>query len=274
MNSVAPVSVVVPCFRCMATIDRAVASVVAQTHRPAELILVDDASGDGTLDCLHALQQRLGDWVQVRALETNVGAAQARNVGWDSATQGLIAFLDADDAWHPRKIELQMAYMLDHPEVVLCGHLHRVLEAPVETAAQWDLPLQVQAQPVRWRDLLLRHQFVTPSVMLRRELPLRFAAKQRYMEDYRLWLEVASVPFPMAKLQVELAAIYKPPYGASGLSGDMWAMELAELAVLSHYRATGHLSWPSWLGLAAYSVLKYLRRLLVVQWRKSRAPAV
>lgn len=264
MSPIAPVSVVVPCFRCKATIERAVASVVAQTHRPAELILVDDASGDGTLDCLRTVQQRLGDWVQVLSLKANAGAAQARNAGWDRASQGLVAFLDADDAWHPRKLEIQVAYMQDHPDVALSGHLHRVLAATEKHVPQWDLPLQVQAHPVRWRDLLLRHQFVTPSVMLRRELPLRFAAQQRYMEDFRLWLEIASKGYPIAKLQVPLAATYKPPYGAAGLSANLWSMQRSELAVLRHFQQTGNLATFAWLLLVAYSVLRYVRRRMIV----------
>lgn len=51
----APVSVVVPCFRCAATIDDAIASVAAQTLRPAEILLVEDGSGDDTLAALHRL---------------------------------------------------------------------------------------------------------------------------------------------------------------------------------------------------------------------------
>lgn len=273
MMGVVPVSVVVPCFRCKATIERAVASVVAQTVRPAELILVDDASGDGTLDYLYALRQRLGNWVKILALAANAGAAQARNAGWDTAAQDWVAFLDADDAWHPRKLELQLAYLQDHPEVVLCGHLHRVMVDPHGAIPQWDVPVTMHSRAVTWHDLLLRHQFVTPSVMLRRNLPFRFAANQRYMEDYRLWLEVASAQLPIAKLQVELAAIYKPPYGASGLSGDMWAMERAELAVLSHFRTLGRLSFVGWVGLVAYSLLKYLRRVWIVQ-RQRRATSI
>ena len=91
MNAIVPVSVVVPCYRCRATIERAVASVVAQTWRPAQLILVDDASDDDTAVLLDAIQQRLGDWVEVLALAENGGAAQARNAGWERATQTFVA---------------------------------------------------------------------------------------------------------------------------------------------------------------------------------------
>ena len=63
----APVSVVVPCYRCKATIGRAIASVESQTQPPQEIILVDDASGDGTLEVLLEIRERLGpDRVKVQ----------------------------------------------------------------------------------------------------------------------------------------------------------------------------------------------------------------
>ena len=77
-----PVTVVVPCYRCANTIERAIASVAAQTLRPNELLLVEDASGDGTLEVLLALQRRYEEWIRVIPLELNAGAAFDRNAGW------------------------------------------------------------------------------------------------------------------------------------------------------------------------------------------------
>lgn len=267
MNAIVPVSVVVPCYRCRATIERAVASVVAQTWRPAQLILVDDASDDDTAVLLDAIQQRLGDWVEVLVLAENGGAAQARNAGWERATQTFVAFLDADDAWHPRKLEVQYGYMADHPQIALSGHKHRELSSHASELPNWTLLASWDVQPVTWRALLLRHQFVTPSVMLRRDLPMRFARNLRYMEDYRLWLDVADAPYEMVKLNLDLAAIYKAAYGATGLSGNLWQMERAELAVLRHFRQMKRLSVALWMLVSVYSLAKYLRRRLIVWLR-------
>ncbi len=104
----APVSVVVPCFRCAPTVGRAVESVMRQTEPVQEIILVDDCSDDGTGAMLHDIAQRAGDGrVRVLALARNSGPATARNAGWNAAVGDYVAFLDADDAWHPRKIEFQ-----------------------------------------------------------------------------------------------------------------------------------------------------------------------
>lgn len=263
--AMAPVSVVMPCYRCAATVERAVASVAAQTLRPAEMILVDDCSGDGTLDLLRALQARHGEWIRVVALPANAGAASARNAGWNVAAQPLIAFLDADDAWHPQKIEIQYGYMQQHPDVALSAHLCRQLPQTATGPLAWPVTLAGE-QDLTWTGLLLRHHFVTPSVMLRREIGLRFAEGMRHMEDHRLWLEIIAAPLRTVKLRVELVAVFKPVYGASGLSADMWRMEQAELANYRHFQGIGKISVPQLLCLQCYSLAKFVRRLLIVRF--------
>jgi glycosyltransferase involved in cell wall biosynthesis len=264
MMPTAPVTVVVPCYRCAATIERAVASVIAQTLRPAELVLVDDASGDGTVEVLQSLRQQYGEWITVVEQPVNGGAASARNAGWDRATQPFVAFLDADDAWHPQKMKIQYAYMVQHPEVAASGHLCRQLPASSAVPPQW--PVRVgSATRLTWFGLLVRHAFVTPSAMVRRDLPFRFASNQRYMEDHRLWLDIVGGELPVVKLDAELAAIYKPGYGASGLSADLWRMEQGELANYRYFFQLGKISLPLLAGLYCYSLLKYVRRLVIVR---------
>ncbi len=266
MSTTAPVSVVVPCYRCVATIARAVSSVAAQTLRPAEMILVEDASGDATLQRLHALQAQYGPWIRVVALAANTGAASARNAGWNLATQPYIAFLDADDAWHPQKLEIQYGYMRQHPEVALSGHLCRQLPADAQGATHWPIAWTPgDVLHVTWCQLLLRHQFVTPSVMLRREMKPRFFEGARHMEDHRLWLEIVGTPLPTVRLQVELTAVYKPVYGASGLSADMWRMERAELANYRYFHGRGKLSMVQLFLLQGFSLVKFVRRLVIVR---------
>lgn len=274
-NSVVPVAAVIPCFRCASTIRRAIDSVVRQTQKPAELILVDDASGDETLGVLHALEQQYPDWIKVIALHENAGAASARNAGWELATQTYIAFLDSDDAWHPQKIEIQYAYMSSHPEVTLCGHGFRRLTKD-NALPDWEVD-QCVAQPIHKWLLMLSNRFVTPSVMLRRDIEQRFVEKQRYMEDHMLWLKIVCGGGTVVKLSAQLAAIYKRPFGVMGLSAQFWSMERGDLGnYLRLYRANYINSFQ--LGaLIVYSVLKYIRRLLIywirLRWEKTEVHA-
>ena len=269
-DHVVPVSVVVPCFRCAATVARAVASIAQQTRKPAEVVLVDDASGDGTLEILQALAQQHAGWIKVIALKKNLGAASARNAGWDAASQPYIAFLDADDTWHPKKIEIQYTYMSAHPGVVLCGHGHRVIKQ-TDILPNWELA-DFEAVCINKWALLLSNRFVTPSVMLRRDVKQRFVEGQRHMEDHLLWLELVCSGAVVMKLSAELAAIYKSPFGTAGLSAQLWPMEKCDLNNYSRLHNGGCINLIEWFSLGLYSLLKYVRRLLIywlhLRWKK------
>jgi hypothetical protein len=259
---VAPVSVVVPCYRCADTIERAVRSVVAQTLRPAEVILVDDGSPDNTGAALERLRERFGaDWIRIVRLPRNLGSASARNAGWDLVTQRYVAFLDSDDAWHPRKIEIQCAWMEAHPEVSASGHSSLQLSSETEAPAD---PVSGEAHAVTQAMLYASNQFITPSVMLRREIPQRFEPGKRYMEDYLLWLEIIASGRTISRLPQILAYTFKAPFGERGLSANAWRMESGELAVFSTLRKKGNIGVGLWLLLSGFSVAKFLRRMLML----------
>lgn len=266
----AAVSVVIPCYRCAKTIGRTFTSVASQTIKPAEIILVDDASGDETLETLQQLAQANPGWVKVLSLSANQGAANARNAGWDAASQPFIAFLDADDAWHAKKIEIQYSCMEANPDVVLSGHAHKILGEKMANL-DWDVS-EWRADAVSKKALLFSNRFITPSVMIRRDIPFRFAVGRRHMEDHLLWLEVACGGLSIAKLNVELAAIFKPSFGSSGLSEQLWAMELGDLGNYRHLYDQGHLKFPQWLGLSLFSLIKFARRVVLywgfIKWSK------
>jgi glycosyltransferase involved in cell wall biosynthesis len=100
------VSVVIPAFNCAATIQEAVATARGQTHRPMEIIVVDDASTD---DTLAKLEKLTGPDLVILRNTHNAGGAASRNRGIDAARGDVIAFLDADDLWDPWKLERQLA---------------------------------------------------------------------------------------------------------------------------------------------------------------------
>lgn len=258
-----PVSVVIPCYRCKATLRRAIASVAGQSARPAEVILIDDGGDDGVLGLLRDIQREFGeDWAKVIALRENRGAGAARNAGWNIATGRYIAFLDADDTWHPRKIEIQYSFMESNPGVALCGHAH----ARIKDGETLDRPRRNPGhRTVSRAQLLLSNRFITPSVMLRRDLPHRFLEGARHMEDHLLWLEIASTGARVARLNETLAFIYKRPFGESGLSAHLFAMESAELENYRLLRRKRAIGIATMLVLCGYSLAKFVRRLLIVR---------
>jgi glycosyltransferase involved in cell wall biosynthesis len=253
---------VIPCYRCAAKVRRAVASVASQSLLPTELILVDDGSGDDTLAALSALREEFGsDWIKVVSLPENSGAGDARNAGWKTASGRYIAFLDADDVWHPRKIEIQHAFMEAHTDIALSGHGHRQIKEGELVSGALESP---GFRDISFRDLLLSNRFVTPSVMVRDSVRLRFLPGSRYMEDHLLWLEITAGGARAARLNEVLAFIYKNPFGESGLSARMFEMEKAELANYWRLKKNGVLGLAATLVLSGYSLAKYVRRMLLV----------
>jgi len=263
-----PVSVVIPCYRCEDTVERAVLSVVQQVTRPAEVILIDDASPDEgkTLNKLRALQQKYADDlpIEVIALEKNGGPAAARNAGWNQARQPYIAFLDADDSWLVQKLQIQFGWMREHPEVAMSGHIcaNPASSVSAESPSEWSVT------PVRKSSVLLSNPFSTPSVLLKKELPFRFENGKTYAEDFLLWQQIVCAGYPVFRLDVVLAELHKAPYGEGGLSSHLWAMEQAELDNYWRLRKSGCISGISALTLSVFSLMKFVRRLLRVMLRR------
>jgi glycosyltransferase involved in cell wall biosynthesis len=109
------VSCIVPVYNGERYLREALDSILAQTYRPIEIIVVDDGSTDGT----HEVAASYGDRVRYLC-QPNSGPAQARNFGLGAAHGEFVAFLDADDLWDPEKLARQMARFKAHPELDLC----------------------------------------------------------------------------------------------------------------------------------------------------------
>lgn len=111
------VSVIIPCYNCAATITTAVNSLLAQSWKPLQLVLVDDASTDGTGRVLSELALK-DKRITVVSLTQNEGAYGARNAGLDACKGTFITTHDADDWSHPDKIASQVYDLLSHPQAV------------------------------------------------------------------------------------------------------------------------------------------------------------
>lgn len=108
------VSVIIPAYNCEKFLDRALYSVLAQSWKNIEIIVVDDGSTDSTAE----RAARFGDKITY-VYQENAGASSARNNGIQIATGEYIAFLDADDSWVPSKLEVQVEVFLRNPGMAL-----------------------------------------------------------------------------------------------------------------------------------------------------------
>ena len=180
-------TVIMPAFQAAATIERAIASVVAQTVADWELIVVDDASTDETA----ALAERCATRdprIRVIRLERNQGAAAAMNRGWQSTRAPFVAIHDADDESLPGRLTAQLKFMQSHPEVHVLGGGAQFVDEAGRTLAWVRHPKEhAELATRRWR----QSPFVHSTVVMRREFLTAtggYPAGMRLAEDYDLWM--------------------------------------------------------------------------------------
>jgi len=176
------VSVVMPVYNARDFLRASVASVLEQTHRRLELVAVDDGSSDGSLELLTTLAQEDAR-IRVIRQPVNGGVAAARNAGLAAATGSHIAFLDSDDRWHPRKLELQLAWMLQTGARVAYAAYDRV-------APSGKLLSQVRPPAsVSYADMLKSNYICLSTGMYDRSLG-DVSFRKIGHEDYVFWLDL------------------------------------------------------------------------------------
>jgi glycosyltransferase involved in cell wall biosynthesis len=111
----ATISCIVPVYNGARFLGAALDSILAQSLPPTEVIVVDDGSTDATVDVVDAYARHV-QYVR----QENAGPAAARNRGIGLASGDFLSFLDADDLWHPNKLERQLAALESDPEAGIC----------------------------------------------------------------------------------------------------------------------------------------------------------
>lgn len=197
-TTVPRVSVVIPTYNCEHYIAETIESVLGQSFKNLEIIVVDDGSKDRTLEVV----ARYGSAIKLYTQE-NSRVCAARNRGLLEASGEFVCFMDHDDYWFPDKLEAQVKAMLDYPEmsVVYGGFiLWKPDDDGVFPAAQTfnllQFPDGIDEEYSGW----IYHQFLidcwmlTSTAMFRREIFNRcepFDVKLPYSEDWDLWLRLS-----------------------------------------------------------------------------------
>ncbi len=253
------ISVVIPVYNAEATLRRALDSIRSQTLPPLEVICVDDSSRDGSVNIAERYDPAGAFMLRVVKQPRNAGAAAARNCGLDLAEGDVVAFLDADDIWSPEKLRRQLEAMQRHGLDLVGGHsglLAQEISGPVLHGANEPLDTHV----VSLLRAMLSNPFHTSSVLVRRDARVRFPDNGQLSEDYALWLQLIAAGWRCAHHSQPLSFMYKPSFGSSGLSAQLWRMQRGELAALGAVGQRGH---PGALLLALpVSCLKFGVRLL------------
>ncbi|MBC2170239.1 glycosyltransferase family 2 protein [Listeria booriae] len=127
------VSVIIPTYNSEATIAKTISSVLNQTYKSLEIIIVDDASNDKTVQIIQDIDK---SQISLFVLKQNIGAAEARNVALSKARGRFIAFLDSDDTWYPEKLVRQLRFMEEHQAGFSFTAYERVVASTVKNTVQ------------------------------------------------------------------------------------------------------------------------------------------
>jgi glycosyltransferase involved in cell wall biosynthesis len=183
---VTEVSVIIPTFNRAQKVRRAVSSVLDQTFKDFEVIVIDDGSSDETVDLLEGFRDR----ITIISHPENLGVSAARNSGIRASRSPFIAFLDSDDYWLPEKLETQVRYFRENPDAIAC----QTEEIWVRNGVRVN-PWKKHIKPSG--DIFeqsLKLCLVSPSaVMLKRSLLDEvglFDETFPVCEDYDLWLRI------------------------------------------------------------------------------------
>jgi len=216
-------TVVVPVYNAAATIAATVRSVLTQTERDFELLLIDDGSTDDSL----AIMLRLGaEDDRIRVLShRNQGVASTRNLGVDLARGALIAFLDSDDAWHPTKLERHRALHAVDPDIGISFARIAFLEAQKAVHAEVRTCSTVPAGDLTLTQVIGENPVCTASnIVVTRDCLAAvglFTVGMDYAEDQE-WLARAVDAGIRVRGIDELLVAYR--LSPAGLSSNLHAM--------------------------------------------------
>lgn len=260
------VSAIIPVFNAAHFVADAIESILAQTRRPDEIVVVDDGSTDDTAQVVARYASQGVRYIY----QQNRGPGSARNRGIQETKGELIAFLDADDLWLPAKTEVQAAYLAAHPSVALvsCDRWMWKIEKGRRSIERFGPPQGVSAR----REVMVRNIVGNPSqVMVRRDAVASagcFDTTMRWAEEWDLWTRIAA--------RAEIGFIHQPlcvyRWHSSGLAHEnMWRRLSGQQAIA--FRAISAFQ-PFWLRplllLRAWSMIEMVRATYAVDFNMSR----
>ncbi len=232
------VTVVIPLYNAEEFIERAVCSAVAQTYSNLQILVINDGSTDNS----RRIVEDLCDQFPNLTIKTvaNGGVARARNLGTEMADDGYVAYLDADDLWHPSKIEKQVAAMARHEgdsSWAACYSGFRKIwtdDTPIKDGVKFGTSGDFFAE-----HLLVNHVGNGSSLMVRRDVALEVGgfdpsfAERRIggCEDRDLQLKI------LQKYKVECVPEFLVGYRIhpQGMSSNTAAMALGQIAVIESF---------------------------------------
>lgn len=186
------VSIIIPTYNRADCIEQSIRSVLEQTYRKFEVLIVDDGSSDNTQDIVNSIGDERIRYIK---MPENKGASAARNEGIRRAACQYIAFQDSDDRWKTDKLEKQMQALVDNPQagLVYCAYECQRFDGDTAIVPDAQMPLHDKQGDI-YHKLLCRNTIGAPTVLARRECFDKagvFCESLTCLEDWELFVRIA-----------------------------------------------------------------------------------
>lgn len=260
------VSVVIPVYNAEETIIRTLKSVVDQTYKNIEIIVVNDGSKDSS-------EQLISNYISQNNItnlklisKENGGVSSARNRGIDEAIGDFIAFLDSDDFWLLNKIEKQLIVFENNPEIdCVATNMNNVVLINILGFSF------TQITKITPRMMMLKNFLCIQTVLVKKEAIKNTGYFiKRHNEDANYMMRM-SLKYNTYLLNEPLV-IYRDGVSffgyESGRSSNFWAMERGELIDLKNAIGWKIIKWYEFPFYVTFSLLKYFNRVLISYYKK------
>jgi teichuronic acid biosynthesis glycosyltransferase TuaG len=239
------VSVIMPAFNAEKYISSAIESVLSQTYKNFELIIVDDCSTDITVSVVN---QFIGIDSRIKLIRLNQnsgGPALPRNIGIKNSRYSLIAFIDSDDIWHPKKLEFQCDLM-SKKKILFCSSQAKYFSDDKKLTLDF-IKDNYKLEKITFFKQLLINRLPTSSVMINKNLVLNqieFNEDSHYVarEDMEYWLKCHELIKFSIKIKIPLV-FYR--IRNNQISENKFLMSYRFMRVLCLYKTKkGCALWP------------------------------
>lgn len=195
------VSIITPTYNASKYVLETIHSVRSQTYQNWEMIIVDDASTDDTVEIV-SMEIEIDPRIKLIKLEENSGPAHARNTAISFANGAYLAFLDSDDLWIPEKLEKQLDFM-ERNKIAFSFTDYRLMK---ENGKKTDIAF-CGPNNLDYNTLLKNTIIGTLTVMINKEMveEIKMPLDRDCSEDYGLWLQILSTGIVAHGLNEELA---------------------------------------------------------------------
>ena len=195
------VSIITPVYNSEKFLAKSIESVVNQTYGNWEHIIVDDQSADSSPDIIRRYAAK-DDRIIPIFLDKNVGAGPARNRAIEASSGQIIAFLDSDDFWLEKKLEIHVAFMVKEN----AAFSHTSYGFINEKGNVINKTFHVSDKPIGYIDLLKRTEISCLTAMYdAAKIGKMYMPDLRIKQDYALWLSILKRGYKSIPLDVELA---------------------------------------------------------------------